>query len=272
MRITKLKLAGIKVNKSKISKLVPQNIPVQSTEKFKRDSIKFIKKDVNAILPENLYKAIEKQHDQYSIKKNHPYKYVLKRSMDYIGGVVGTIVTAPIILAASIAIKHDSPGPAIFKQVRIGQDGKPFIIYKLRTQINNAQKIKNTFQRGSDPRVTKAGKFLRESGIDELPQFWNVLKGNMSLVGPRPFIPAEVKELKPEQMLRYANKPGLAMLSTTYCKDTPEHLKSSMDKYRRFNHDEFVEVEKFFCENWSLKRDLKTFYYFLRDLVCRRHD
>ncbi|MGE5611383.1 MAG: sugar transferase, partial [Bacillota bacterium] len=125
-----------------------------------------------------------------------------KRVLDVIGGTVGLVVSAPIVAIAAALIKLTSPGPAMFQQQRAGLGGKPFSIYKLRTMVADAEQQQAglrgcseqdgpAFKMTSDPRVTAIGRCLRVMSLDELPQFWNVLKGNMSLVGPRPLPLAE---------------------------------------------------------------------------------
>ncbi len=137
--------------------------------------------------------------------------------------------------------------------------------------MKNTPNVQVTGDRAHDPRITRVGKFIRKHGIDELPQFWNIIKGDMSLVGPRPWIPKEVNEMKPEQMLRYGNKPGLAMVCYSYSKAIPKHLKSTLMKNREFTHDENIEIEQDFYKNWNWKKEPKALFYFLRDLVIGRH-
>jgi len=139
--------------------------------------------------------------------------YFIKNIMDNILAALGIITTLPIFLMISVLIKCDSPGPILFKQVRIGKNEKPFILYKFRTMVNDEGK--NTayqWAMENDPRITRLGKFLRKSRLDELPQLYNVLQGDLSLVGPRPEQPGFVKELKeliPYYSERHFAKPGL---------------------------------------------------------------
>jgi len=153
----------------------------------------------------------------------HFYNYFLKRFMDVIGAIIGLIFGIPILIIAGMIIKLESPGPIIFSQIRAGVNGKPFRIYKLRTMSVGAEeqldsvihnnKLKGpVFKIPNDPRVTKVGKFLRKWSIDELPQFWNVLKGEMSLVGPRPEEIWIVEKYDDVQRKRLAVKPGLTGL------------------------------------------------------------
>lgn len=146
--------------------------------------------------------------------------YILKRCMDVIFSVLGIILMSPLMLIVSIAIKLNSKGPVIFTQRRVGKNGKYFNMYKFRSMVVGAEsmlidlKSKNEmsgpmFKMKQDPRVTAVGKFIRKTSIDELPQLFNVLKGEMSLVGPRPNLPSEVSKFRPWQKEKLKAKPGL---------------------------------------------------------------
>ena len=143
-----------------------------------------------------------------------------KRAIDIVGSIVGLALLSPILLIVAIAIKLESKGPIIFSQKRIGLKGKEFKMYKLRSMVEDAEKLKKDlmksnemsgpmFKMKDDPRVTRVGKFIRKTSIDELPQLVNVLRGDMSLVGPRPSLPKEVKKFKPWMKKRLEVKPGL---------------------------------------------------------------
>ena len=144
-----------------------------------------------------------------------------KRVMDIIGSTIGIILTSPIMLITAIAIKIDSKGPVIFKQTRVGQNGRHFNIYKFRSMCNDAESMKKKlmsqnemegnlmFKMKDDPRVTRVGKFIRKVSIDELPQFFNVFKGDMSLVGTRPPTIEEVANYERNQWRRISIKPGI---------------------------------------------------------------
>ncbi|GKU84887.1 sugar transferase [Niallia sp. NCCP-28] len=152
--------------------------------------------------------------------KNKKIYLFLKRSIDIIGSAIGLIVLGFLFLIVSILIKIEDPkGEIFFKQVRVGKNGKEFYIYKFRSMITNAEKELNKllqynevdgamFKMKEDPRVTKIGKFIRKTSIDELPQLFNVLKGEMSLVGPRPPLPREVEEYTPYDKQRLLVTPG----------------------------------------------------------------
>jgi len=146
--------------------------------------------------------------------------YFLKRSTDILCSLTGLIILAPIFLLVGILIKLESKGPVFFSQERIGKYGYKFKMYKFRSMVKNAEELKDKlskknemsgpmFKMKDDPRVTKIGKFIRKTSIDELPQLFNVLKGEMSLVGPRPSLPKEVVKFEGWMMKRLEVNPGL---------------------------------------------------------------
>ncbi|MBQ9941809.1 MAG: sugar transferase, partial [Christensenellaceae bacterium] len=155
--------------------------------------------------------------------KKRLYYPFFKRSADIFCSLVLLIIFCVLFPFIAIAIKLDSPGPIFFSQLRVGQRGHLFRIYKLRTMRKDAEALvdkavfrnkKNPFiQQEHDPRVTRVGHFLRKSSIDELPQLFCVLQGNMSFIGPRPLIPEEIHVLKEEYLYRLAVKPGLTGLA-----------------------------------------------------------
>jgi lipopolysaccharide/colanic/teichoic acid biosynthesis glycosyltransferase len=146
----------------------------------------------------------------------------IKRYMDILLSIFGLTITAPLVLVGAILIKLTSHGPVIYRQTRIGKDGKIFKIFKLRTMRRNAEKgIGAVWAKKNDPRVTLIGKFLRKSRIDEIPQLLNVIRGDMSIVGPRPERPEIVKELKtkiPDYEKRLSVKPGITGLAQIFHK------------------------------------------------------
>ncbi|HEY8803660.1 MAG TPA: sugar transferase [Clostridium sp.] len=152
-------------------------------------------------------------------KKNLGY-FIIKRIIDVLGALSGLIIISPLMIIVAIWIKLDSKGPVFFIQNRVGQDGKKFMIYKFRSMCSDAEcklgKLKKEnemsgpmFKMKEDPRITKVGKFVRKTSIDELPQLFNILKGDMSLVGPRPSLPKEVSQFTSFQKQRLIAKPGL---------------------------------------------------------------
>lgn len=144
---------------------------------------------------------------------NDAFNKVLKTLSDYIIAIIAIIITSPIMIFTAIAIKLTSKGPIIFKQERIGLNGKSFMMYKFRSmKVQDPEEEKQEWTTRDDPRKTKIGNFIRKTSIDELPQFFNVLKGDMSVVGPRPerpFFVNEFKEKIPKYMIKHQVKPGL---------------------------------------------------------------
>ena len=148
---------------------------------------------------------------------------VIKRIIDIVASFTGLILLSPLILIVSMLIKLESKGEVIFKQKRVGLNGKEFYMYKFRSMVINAEELKEQlesqnemsgpmFKIKDDPRITKVGKFIRKTSIDELPQLINVIKGDMSLVGPRPSLPNEVKKFEQWMMERLEVKPGLTCI------------------------------------------------------------
>lgn len=155
-----------------------------------------------------------------SNKENRLVYNISKRFIDILLSLFGLIIVSPIMLIVAILIKLESTGPVIFSQKRVGLNGKEFNMLKFRSMVQNAEELKEKLQKQNemsgpmfkmkeDPRVTKVGKFIRKTSIDELPQLINVLKGEMSLVGPRPSLPKEVAKFEPWMLERLSVKPGL---------------------------------------------------------------
>ncbi|MEO1589990.1 MAG: sugar transferase [Cyanobacteria bacterium J06632_22] len=155
---------------------------------------------------------------QNSTAPHRSARSLSKRSLDILGALVGLTLLALLYLPLAIAIRLDSPGPILYSQERYGLKGKPFKIYKFRSMVQNADALKAQvqneaqgliFKNEQDPRVTRVGRFLRKTSLDEFPQFWNVLKGDMSLVGTRPPTGDEVSRYSPHHWRRLDVKPGL---------------------------------------------------------------
>jgi len=138
---------------------------------------------------------------------------ILKRGLDIIISLSVLIILWPVLLFIVIAIKVSSKGPAVFKQQRAGKNGKPFVFYKFRTMIIDADPFGPSPKSGGDPRLTKVGRILREYSLDELPQLFNILKGDMSVVGPRPLYLSQIPEWNERQKKRLLVKPGLTGLA-----------------------------------------------------------
>lgn len=172
-----------------------------------------------------------------------------KRILDIVGSLIGLVISLPFILIAAIVIKCESKGPIFYGQERCGRRGKTFMIYKLRTMKQDAESGGTPgWTVGDDPRRTRSGAFLRKWNIDELPQFWNVLKGEMSLVGPRPERPYFVEQFTPgveHYMWRHVSKPGL----TGWAQVNGLRGDTSIS--------ERVKYDLYYLENWSLAFDFK---------------
>lgn len=177
-----------------------------------------------------------------------------KRALDLVMATLGLISTAPIWLAIVIAIKLDSPGPAIFVQERVGLNGARFRFYKFRSMHVDAERrlaelrAQNevdgpVFKMRKDPRISKVGAFLRRTSLDELPQLLNVLKGDMSMVGPRPPLPREVEKYRPSDIVRLSVKPGLTCLWQIRGRST-------------LGFETWMEYDREYISNLSLRLDL----------------
>jgi len=186
-----------------------------------------------------------------------PVRSLAKRLLDIAGALVGLAITSALIVPVAIAIRLDSPGPILFKQVRYGYRGRPFKIWKFRSMIPDADahkhKVKNEangliFKNECDPRVTRVGKFLRRTSLDEFPQFMNVLKGEMSLVGTRPPVLSEVAEYQPHHWRRLAVKPGM----------TGKWQTSGRSSIKDF--EQIVQMDLDYQIGWSLWRDIKIIF------------
>ena len=181
----------------------------------------------------------------------------IKRSLDILGAIVGLVLTSLIFVPIALAIKLNSPGPIFFSQTRLGWMGKPFKIWKFRSMCVDAEALKKTiknqadgkvFKNENDPRITKVGRFLRKTSLDELPQFWNVLKGEMSLVGTRPPTPNEVDIYEVPEWQRLDVKPGM----------TGEWQVNGRSTIRQF--EDIIELDLRYQKNWSLLYDIKLIF------------
>lgn len=188
------------------------------------------------------------------------HKRVLKRGFDLAGSLFGLILSAPVIALAWVLIKATSPGPVFYKQERCGQTGRSFTMYKLRTMRMDAEvKDQPGWTREDDPRRTRVGAVLRKLNIDELPQFWNVIKGTMSLVGPRPERPFFVEQFGEEiehYMRRHVQKPGITGWAQV------NGLRGDTSIQDRIKYD------LYYIENWSLAFDVKII---LKTLFSRKN-
>lgn len=181
---------------------------------------------------------------------------ILKRLMDIVGALVGLIISVPIIAVTAIPLKLESPGPLFFRQKRVGLNGRTFYICKLRSMYMDAEQRKKDlmaqnkmqglmFKMDDDPRITKVGKFIRRTSIDELPQFWNILKGDMSLVGTRPPTLDEYEQYDSHHKRRLSMKPGLTGLWQVSGRSNIQ------------NFEEVVKLDVAYIDNWSLGLDVR---------------
>jgi exopolysaccharide biosynthesis polyprenyl glycosylphosphotransferase len=193
---------------------------------------------------------------------------VAKRIFDLVVAGLGTIITLPLSIAIAIAVKVTSPGPVLYRQRRVGQRGRPFTMLKFRTMKVGAEDMLEDlrslneadgplFKLREDPRVTRVGRWLRKWSLDELPQLLNVIAGDMSLVGPRPPLPAEVREYEEWQFDRLEVQPGVTGLW---------QVSGRSD----LSFDEYVRLDLFYIENWSLAYDLFIVAKTIPQLLARR--
>ncbi len=183
------------------------------------------------------------------------FSYVCKRMLDIFVSTVALIILSPLMLAVAIIIKLTSRGPIIFKQVRVGKHGRHFNFYKFRSMRQSAESEKSNiikknessdgviFKMKKDPRITHIGAFIRKFSIDELPQLFNVFEGSMSLVGPRPPLPSEVKEYKLEDRKRLHIKPGLTCFwQVSGRSDIPFNRQVQLDEKYIKNHGVLKDI------------------------------
>lgn len=188
-----------------------------------------------------------------------PGQLFVKRTMDIIGGIIGCILTGIAVIIIGPIIKIQSPGPIFFSQTRVGQNGKLFKLHKFRSMYMDAEERKKElldqnkmqgfmFKIDEDPRITPIGKFIRQKSIDELPQFFDVLIGNMSLVGTRPPLPEEVKEYEPHHHARLAIRPGIT------------GLWQVSGRSDIIDFEEVVKLDTEYINNWNIGSDIKILF------------
>nr|WP_324629185.1 sugar transferase [Phormidium sp. CCY1219] len=206
--------------------------------------------------------VIESRKSQQSWREEvHPsVNSKAKRAMDIVGALVGLTIAGIVGIPLAIAMLIDDPGPLLYSQIRCGYKGRHFRMWKFRSMVVNADKLQHLvnnevqghlFKNENDPRITRVGRFLRRTSLDEFPQFWNVLKGEMSLVGTRPPTPGEVAEYQPRHLARLNVKPGL----------TGEWQTSGRSSIKDF--EQVVKLDLDYQHKWSIAYDLllivKTF-------------
>ncbi|WP_282039761.1 sugar transferase [Saccharicrinis aurantiacus] len=199
---------------------------------------------------------------------NTPMDYLamrIKAVADFMTSFTIIILASPVFVIISLLIMFTSKGPVFFKQKRVGLRGRKFYAYKFRTMVTNAEELKKklmednemdgpVFKMKNDPRITSIGKFLRKTSLDELPQFFNVLLGDMSIVGPRPPVPQEVKEYERWQLRRLSMKPGI---TCTW----------QVSGRNNISFEEWMKMDLDYIDNWSLKLDFVIFLKTIRTMV-----
>jgi len=178
----------------------------------------------------------------------------LKRLIDIIGSLIGLTISSPLIVIISIIIYFTMGRPIFFKQVRPGLKGKPFVIYKFRTMLDFRDENGNLLP--DEKRLTTIGRFLRSTTLDELPEFWNVLKGDMSLVGPRPLLMEYLDRYTPEQARRHEVKPGM----TGWAQINGRNAISWEEKFK---------LDVWYVDNWNILLDLKIIFLTILKVIKR---
>ena len=185
-----------------------------------------------------------------------PWQLALKRAVDLVGSTLGLLVLLPLLMIAALAVKVSSPGPVFYVSERVGRDGLPFRMMKFRSMAHGAHDSRAThhhlnihdsgpvFKIRDDPRVTRVGRFLRRCSIDELPQLWNVLRGDMSLVGPRPPLPEEFLLYGARERRRLDVKPGITCIWQV-------SGRSDLD------FETWVDMDLAYIDTWSLRLDAR---------------
>lgn len=193
-----------------------------------------------------------------SAERNTAYR-VVKRFLDVVLSAVGMVVLSPVLLLICVIIRLDSPGPAFYVHHRVGKDGKPLPLYKFRTMRVGAENMLDTltpeqrkewdenFKVDGDPRITRVGRFLRKSSLDELPQLLNILKGELSIVGPRPVVTAELERYGENKDKFLSVMPGLTGYWQAYTRSDG-------------SYEERMEMELYYVENANLLWDIKIFF------------
>ena len=195
--------------------------------------------------------------------------FILKSLIERIFAYIALLLLSPFLSGIAVLIKITSPGPVFFKQQRVGLRGRKFNIYKFRTMIADAEKQKASlacynesdgpaFKIANDPRITRFGNILRKTGIDEVPQLFNVMKGEMALIGPRPMLPGEVMVQEEWHLKRLCIKPGI----TCIWQIQPHRNKVPFEKW--------MQLDREYVENWSIGTDLKIFFGSIRSVLAAK--
>ncbi|MGC8797033.1 sugar transferase [Thermodesulfovibrio sp.] len=198
---------------------------------------------------------------------------MLKRAFDIIVSSIGLIFLTPLFLVIAYLIKKEDSGPVFYRGIRVGKYGKPFRIYKFRTMIVDAEKIGGPSTADDDPRITKIGRFLRKYKIDELPQLINVLKGEMSIVGPRPEVPFYVNMFTEEEKKILTVKPGITDWASLWNPDegailagSPDPEKTYMEKIRPTK----IKLQLKYVNEHSFLTDLKIIFLTVLTVITKK--
>jgi anti-anti-sigma factor len=245
-------ITNIKSAKAKNIQLVLWSVNPQVKLAFSLvglDKILNIQANTEAIIP-----TVSRKSQQRPPLTHPSVRSPIKRIIDISGAILGLSVTAVIFIPIAIAIKLDNPGPIMFSQTRCGWMGRRFKIWKFRSMVTNAEALKSTiknqaegafFKNDHDPRITRVGRFLRKTSLDEFPQFWNILIGDMSLIGTRPPTQDELEQYEILNWQRLDVKPGLS----------GEWQVNGRSKIRNF--EDVIKLDLRYQENWSLSYDLQ---------------
>jgi lipopolysaccharide/colanic/teichoic acid biosynthesis glycosyltransferase len=197
---------------------------------------------------------------------------MLKRPFDLVSSLLGLILISPVLVTLAILIKKEDGGPVFYRGVRVGRFGKPFRIFKFRTMVLNAEKLGGPSTADDDPRITRVGKFIRKFKLDELPQLINVLKGEMSVVGPRPEVQMYVDMFTEEEKTILSVRPGITDWASIWNPDegailagSPDPEKTYMEKIR----PEKIRLQLKYVRERSLWVDLKIILWTLKAVVMK---
>lgn len=184
----------------------------------------------------------------------------MKRLFDIVASLIGLIIFAPVMLIIAIVVKMTSPGPVLFFQKRLTKGMKEFNIYKFRSMVSNEFREKNTVQiKGSSGEITSIGKFMRKTKLDELPQFWNILKGDMSFIGPRPELPRRLKYYNSKQKEIFSVRSGITSPASIVFSDE-EYLMDQVEDPEKFYIEQImpykIELNLYYIENQNFFYDI----------------
>lgn len=210
-------------------------------------------------LPE--YMKNEEVKKYYEIVKKRKAALIFKRIFDIVMSVFLIVLFSPLLLATFIVIKLDSPGKALFLQDRVTQNGKIFKVFKFRTMVENAESLGSQVTTGEDPRITKCGRWLRKFRIDEVPQLFNILKGELSFVGVRPEVPKYVEKYTPEMFATLLLPAGVTSMTSIMYKDESKLLEGAENPDKTYVEEILPEKMKYnleYIKNFNFWYDIKV--------------